>query len=225
MAVDLQSNLIAYWALENLTDSKGTISDLTNNASVTFIAGKILNAAHFVAASNQYLSHASEANLQTGDIAWTFNFWVKLTDKVANSPFLYKGDALNSTFEWIFYYDQASDRFINNTTGTAVTANNFGSPTVGVWYMITVQHASAGGAITIQVNAGTANSTAGVTGTSNASELKIGNDGLGADLNGDLYEIGFWKRALNAQEISALYNGGRGLAYPLLAADFHGAMI
>src|SRR3990167_2143510 len=208
----LLDNLIAYWKLEDLVDSTGTITDLTNNAVVTFTAGKILNAATFASASLQSLSHASEANLQTGDIAWTFNFWVKLTDKVASSPFLYKGDEANSTFEYVCYYDPGTDRFILNVTGNSLSANNFGSPTAGVYYMITVQHAGIGGAITIQVNNGTADSLAAITGTSNASDFRIGHDGndLAHFTNGQIDEVGFWKRALTAGEIIGLFNCGGG---------------
>src|SRR3990167_8467417 len=176
----LIDNLIAYWKLEDLVDSTGTITDLTNNAAVTFTSGKILNAATFASASSQYLSHASTANLQTGDIAWTINYWVKLTDKTANRAFIYKGDVNNSTYEYVTFYNSVADRFRFIIAASTVTADNFGSPTAGVWYMITVQHASAGGAITIQVNAGTADSVAAITGTSNAEPFQIGVDGLGA---------------------------------------------
>src|SRR3990167_2024195 len=210
----LLDNLIAYWKLENVSDSTGTITDLTNNATVTFTAGKILNAGTFASASSQSLSHASEANLQTGDIAWTFNFWVKLTDKVANQAFIYKGDAADSVLEYIVYLDQAGDRLILNVAGTGGTANNFGSPPTGTYFMVTVIHASAGGAITIQVNNGTANSAAGVTGISDANLFRIGRSGAGSYANGQIDEVGFWKRALTAGEITELYNGGNGLTYP-----------
>ena len=37
-------------------------------------------AAKFVGASNQYLSHVSNANLQTGNVDWWISFWIKTTN-------------------------------------------------------------------------------------------------------------------------------------------------
>lgn len=52
----LLTNLVAYWALSDLSDASGNGHTLTNNASVTFGAGKLGNAAYLTNAANQGLS-------------------------------------------------------------------------------------------------------------------------------------------------------------------------
>ena len=48
--------------------------------------------------------------------------------------------------------------------------------------------------------------------------IVFGNTFYGTDryLNGNMHDIGIWNRALSPQEISQLYNEGRGLSYPFI---------
>src|SRR5262252_1520277 len=81
-----QTNLISYWKLDEVSgsrvDTKGT-NTLTDNNTVTSTTGIINNAASFAAASSEYLSLASNATVQTGDIDFTITAWVKMTTKAA----------------------------------------------------------------------------------------------------------------------------------------------
>src|SRR3990167_8093050 len=109
--MSLITNLISYWKFDeasgNAADSQGS-ETLTNNATITYSAGALNNAADLVAASSQYFSRASNANLQTGDIDYTISCWVKLTTKAANFTIITKsqvGGVSASDYEFIYIKD------------------------------------------------------------------------------------------------------------------------
>src|SRR3954464_8446679 len=89
-AFDLTS-LVSYWKLSDVNDSVGG-NTLTNGNTVTFTSGKIGNAATFVAASSQRLSHAANAALRTGDIDFTIPAWAKFASQPANPIVVGKDD-------------------------------------------------------------------------------------------------------------------------------------
>jgi hypothetical protein len=223
--MSLLTSLISYWKLD---EASGTAIDahstnnLTDNNSVGSATGKIGNARSFTAASLQFLSHVSNNFFQAGDIDFTFTAWVKLTSKTNVWPIVAKWDdvAGNNANEYTLFYNSGSDRFVfqvedsSDVTGT-VTANNFGSPSIGTWYFVVVWHDSVNNNINIQVNDGTADTTSWTTGTRTSSaNFKIGtwdNPDAGRYLDGLVDEVGFWKRVLTSQERTNLSNV---LAYP-----------
>lgn len=69
------SGPIAYYTLSDLNDSTGNVRTLTNNAGVTFVAGKVGNAARFSAASSQYLSRSDSVFAISGNLS--ISCWVK----------------------------------------------------------------------------------------------------------------------------------------------------
>lgn len=76
----INTDLISAW---NLNESSGNAADsigsniLTNNNAVTYVSGKLNNAASFVAASSQSLSIASNSTLNVGTGNFAFACWVK----------------------------------------------------------------------------------------------------------------------------------------------------
>ena len=71
----LPQSLVAYYTLSDLRDSTENARTLTNNAAVTFVAGKVGNTARFAAASSQYLSRSDTAFAISGDLS--VSCWVK----------------------------------------------------------------------------------------------------------------------------------------------------
>src|SRR5204862_6616042 len=81
----LLNRLQVYYKLENLTDSRGNSLTLTNQGTVSFSAGKVNNAANFVSASSQYLSHADATAYRMGTGDFSYAFWVKFTESTARA--------------------------------------------------------------------------------------------------------------------------------------------
>ena len=85
---ELRAGLAAYWPLNETAtdgdvaarDESGRGNTLTSNNSVLSAAGKIGNARDFVAANSEFLSIASNADMQFGDRDWTLTLWFKADD-------------------------------------------------------------------------------------------------------------------------------------------------
>jgi hypothetical protein len=222
----LLTDLISYWKLDEASGTRAdsvtaSANDLTDNNTVTATTGKQGDAAHFVNANDESLSKASNDSLRCGNIDFTVAMWVRLTDKAAY--YYIGGKRTVGNIEWELEFAQGSDRFFGTSDAGAVTATNGGSPTAGVWYFLVLWHDAAANTISIQVNNGTANSTA-TGGTSpglTTGAVVLGDIGPGiapgSELNGDIDEVGFWKRTLTADEKASLYNSGSGVTYPAFA--------
>lgn len=216
----LTDDLISYWELNeasgNAIDAHGS-NDLTDNNTVGSAAGKINNARSFVSANTEFLSRATNADLETGDIDFTFSAWVNISDKSTFRGFITKQQA---DIEYILRYDSSTDRlaFYVSSDGsgfTSVSANNFGSPSTSTWYFVTCWHDAAANTINIQVNNGTPNSASHSTGVKvGTNGFAIGGRASGGELwDGLIDQVGFWKRKLTDGERTELYNSGNGLSY------------
>ncbi len=108
----LSNGLVGYWKTDessgNAADSSGNSLTLTNNATVTYTAGKFANAGTFVAASSQYLSTATTISSVKTVSFWTNN--ASTTDE---------------------YINLTSGAYITSSSGT-VSATGFSSPSIYV---------------------------------------------------------------------------------------------
>lgn len=228
----LNIGLNGYWHLEEASGSRADSSQLgltlTDNNSTLNAAGKILNAANFVRASNQYLTRPNETNLVfSGD--QTIVAWVNLTSKQSNEVFIGKGSGalLGATSEYVLKYTSGADRFNFSArfgTSPQAVANTFGSPTLGVWYFLCAIVDSANVTVKISVNNG-AFDTAVSTSTRVTGSLQVmlgsGMNSTGTEVttsavDGLIDAVGMWRRQLTAYEISRLYAGGLGRQIPNL---------
>lgn len=224
-ASSLLTSLVAYWKLEEASgtrvDATGRGNDLTDNNTVTQATGIVGNAAQFTAANSEYLSHADNADLSTGNVDFTVAAWVYLDSKPASvMGFVTKGSGGSTTnAEYSLQYLNTSDRFRlvvfdGGSNAGAAVANNLGSPSTSTWYFVVAWHDSVADTVNIQVNNGTVNSSAYTFGSWDSTEpLWIGRSSSGYQ-NGRIDAVGFWKRVLTAGERTSLYNGGAGLQYP-----------
>lgn len=210
----LLTGLIAYWKLDEASgtrnDSHG-VNHLTDNNTVTSVAGQVNTAAQFTAANSEYLSIADNAALSTGDIDFTICAWVKLDSKSGFRSLVNKGTGAAAGTEYILDYSSASDRFrfmvANDPTLTIVSATSLGSPLVATWYLIVAWHDSVANTINIQVNNGTVDSTAHSAGVQNLTNaFLLGALSLGTShMDGAIDETQFWKRVLTADERTEVY--------------------
>ncbi len=212
----LVGGLISYWKLKDTADSHGS-NTLTNNNGVTFVAGKIGDAANFVAASSQFLHVASNASLQTGDIAFTFSGWFKATSGAGTHCILAKDPAATAN-EYQLYVDNSDTRLNFAVNDGATKTVSVTGLSTSAWHFFVAWHDPVANKIFLQVDNGSVAETA--TGT--LAVANSGAFGIGAlavpdfslnDYEGPIDEIGFWKRLLTAQERTDLYNSGAGLTY------------
>lgn len=219
----LLTGLISYWKLDetsgNRADSHGSNTLAPINAP-GYEAGKIGNSAAFVRASSQGLQIASNSALQTGDIDFSVAAWVKLASKTATNNYIaVKGNNNATAWEYALRYSTATDRFqfaIGNGAAAIVAADALGAPSTGTWYYIAAWHDATANKIYIQVNDGTINNAADAAITANTEPFTIGAAGTPSKFStfdGAIDEVAFWKRTLSADDRTALYNGGAGLAY------------
>ena len=223
----LLNALIAYWpgneASGDLLDLHSNSLTLTDTNSVTNAAGKVYaTARQYTAANFEYHARAGNALLSTGDVDFTFATWVYLDTVAANNAILGKYGALGQR-EYGILYPIASSRIqfrVSNdgTNTTFVNADALGTPSASTWYLVVAWHDSVADTINIQINNGTANSAAHATGVYDSAEgFTIGYASVFSSAR--IGPTAFWKSAaggggvLSADQRTALYNGGTGLAY------------
>jgi hypothetical protein len=207
-ASSLLTGLAAYYPFETLTlDATGHGNNLTNTNGVTQAAGKVGQAASFVAANSQQLQIASNLPLQiNGD--WTWAGW-------------FKPATLSGVYQNLFYAPNVRVFLSGTTSQLAADDLSHGGvspgPTLspGTWYFGWVQWDSATMMFRASVNNGTQASNApGSPLSSGASFVHMGDNGSGNYYGGLLDEVGVWNRKLTPAEMAALYNGGAGVTYP-----------
>jgi hypothetical protein len=132
----LQNGLVGWWKMDetsgNPADSSGNGNSLTNNATVTFVAGKFGNAANLVSTSNQYLSTTTSI---TG--IQTVSFWVNPTATTTyfvdldgtNTISASSGTISTSGSGW-----SSPQIFVNGISSSVLQAN--------VWQLVTVTSAA-----------------------------------------------------------------------------------
>ena len=216
-------SLISWWKLEEAggvrSDSHGT-NNLTDNNTVGQGSGVQGSAADFVEANSEMLSIADNVSLSTGNIDFTVGGWINLDDKSSSHCLAAKGRNTVAGLEYILYYDAGLDRFrfsISDGFGIAgENADNFGSPSAGVWYHVAGWHVASTSELGIAVNGGTADTQTASRNPQDAGDgFAIGNIIAGSPiyLNGLVDEAFFYKKALTADNRTFLYQEGNGVTY------------
>ncbi len=214
----LSTNLVSYWKLDeasgNASDSVGS-NTLTVVGTVTRTTGKINNGAVFATFASDYLTNNTNLGIDGG--ACTYSMWVKQPSDIASGSGTFLAcystgtdtgygieQEYNGGTRRIGFYrlkqGVSQDRFYHNVTlGTIwnhLVLTYDGSTVTGYLNGVSVGTVASSGS-------GTVNLTSGFTIYGGAVSNTI-ND-----------EVGVWSRALTADEVSQIYNSGRGNAYPL----------
>jgi len=195
-------------------------------------------ATHFTAASSQALTHATNANLQTGDIDFTVAAWVYFDSLGADRPIITRWDNSTSSLrEYRLWYNNAASKLefsVWNFTGPFFAdALSAIAVATGTWYYVVGWHDSVANTVNIQVNNGAVVSTAYSNGiTANTVDFNIGRLETGTTfMDGRIERAGFWKSAasgggvLTAGLRTSLYNSGAGKNYSMLSAAEKVALI
>lgn len=212
---NLTDRMFAYYKLDEMstTQSKDSLDNLTNvtfalSSGVSF--GKINNSRIFNATSYGTSTDTKWNNLgQPSNGAFSVNLWVNRTGCVNAMRIIEKGAnqdmritdvgaACDGRWQWV----------VGACTNSSAASPNM--IPLNNWTMITMTFTGSGGKLGMYFDGVLySNTTCGATGLGTAStSMNFGR--YGADLNynfrGQIDEVGFWNRSLNAQEVALLYN-------------------
>jgi len=220
----LSLGLAAYWQLGEASgtraDSHTNGENLTDNATVTQAdgVGAGQKAAQFTLLNSEYLSHADDDVLDTGDIDFTIAGWVYLDSTPADVMYIAsKGLSATPTLEYRLMWDPGAGLFVFDSwapdlgSRDRANASTYGSAPTATWAYVVAWRDKTAGKVRIQVNNGTvdeANIT--VIPAAGNGPFNLGRDAYSSAnyWDGRLQAFGFWKRVLTAAERTWLYNSG-----------------
>ncbi len=224
----LLEDLVAYWKFDENT---GTVADdATGNGNTgtitdaTWAVGKI-NSCLLFDGSNDYVSLGNPVDLAF-DQATPFSvaFWAKVS--LNNAYRLIGALGVASVYQgWSIVQNGGIEIQLihNNSTGNYIVGISAGNIHDGNWHHTTCTYDGssklAGCKVYIDaVPQPFVGTTDALTGSfASTTPIDIGRDQtVGQYLNGNLDEIGIWKRVLQSSEILTLYNYGNGLQYPFV---------
>lgn len=218
-------NLVAAWEMDEAgsfddrVDSHGSSYLTWGGGAVPSTTGVVGNAAQF-GAGGSWLQRGSGADVQTGDVDFTFAFMLKVrtfTGVVTRGILTKAGDTdgeylitwpISGQVPLFGVYGAAG-----YASGTSVSASTFGSWTTGEWRSVICWHDAGANEIAIEVNgvADTASHSAGVYVGTYPFQISRGAYWIGEDQ--DVDGVFFWKRVLTSDERTWLRNGGAWRSY------------
>lgn len=225
---NLLDRLVEWWPLAEQSSTRLGVHaglHLTDNNTVTGADGVGSLASQFTAASSEYLSRASQAALQTGDISFTYAAWVFPDSLTALRVVMGKDGSSSGQRENLLYIATAGQLaflICRPTDDPRQAATAAGAVATSQWSFVVGWHDAAGDTVNCEVNAnGTIATTAtgGAAQSASSAQFEIGRRVYGGSpipFDGRIQRVGFWKRILSADERAWLYNGGRGRDYPFL---------
>ena len=215
-------DLVSWWALEedsgDAADSHGT-NHLTRSGTINNADAKQGKGINFQNIKGRYLSLANNASVNFGHEDFTIGCWFKPEELYEGDypmPFIHKGNAGGATYYEYFLGVSPSKKVILKTRGGGIL---WGSEmTTGNWYFAVGWHVASENKSYLQVNNGSALSYTDTQGggTTHVDDLRIGRSvriGVEAGIKGIVDEMFIYRRALNDDERSWLYNDGMGRAY------------
>lgn len=248
MAVNLLDDLQGYWkhdetGIGNRVDSTEFGNDMEPSglgSAPSDTTGKINNGTQFLAGgSGQGLIIPNTADLLFGDESFTISVWVSLTNDTEGSGAAFA--LLSGTTErsyWMNFSQNPNTWFWSvSPDGTAANQVSLESSaiTFGPFYHLVGIHDADQDEIRFHVTRSDAESeiatalTAAHSGgvwDENTNDIEIGQfTATSGALVGIMDEVGVWRRALNDEELDALYNGGNALSFDNFAASSPSAMM
>lgn len=220
-------DLVSWWALEedsgDAADSHGT-NHLTRSGTINNADAKQGKGINFQNISGRYLYLANNASVNFGHEDFTIGCWFKPEALYGGDPeddypmpFIHKGNAGGATYYEYFLGASVSKKVRLSTRGGST---EWGSVmTTGNWYFAVGWHVASENKSYLQVNNGSALSytdTQGGGTTHSPDDIRFGRNlriGVEAGIKGIVDEMFVYRRALNDDERSWLYNDGMGRAY------------
>lgn len=213
----LSTNLVGYWKLDetsgNAADAVGSNTGVATNITYSLSDGKINNGAHYNGADGKIIFNTIPQTASTSQAA-TYTVWFKSTAAV-RQHILTMGDlySTNDGMQLFIYTDYKLHLDFAGVVGPS-TSNTVID---GIYHFAAV--VLNNGIATLYYDGNSLGSFGGgnlrITGNgTNTRDLGGPADCSCHWFNGSLDEAGVWSRALTANEISALYKSGAGLAFP-----------
>ena len=214
------NSLCGYWKLDETTktladDAYSTRDGSMGSTVICASSGKINTGFNFKVATGSHVMLPADASSQMGTSDFTMSAWVYPTSLPATTWKGYFGGDPNA-FVWGSY---GTDLWgaKNGVAGTPATGLTM---SLNTWQFVAVVFDSTA-------------TTQNLIFYRNDSSVKLNFDynfdagytnylGLLASedsnhLEGNMDEVGIWKRKLTTAEIAALYNSGNGLSYPFIS--------
>jgi hypothetical protein len=215
----LDTSLISYFKLDessgNAADSVGS-NTLTNTAA-TYTTGKINNGASFNGSTGK-LINSSPTGLPTGDATRTLSFWMYPTSVAStNGCPINFGTAATAYRDTPHIYNGGSGTFDISISGESYTLPN--TFVVNNWYHIAITNVTGNKTIKTYVNGVLSLSQL----FSNSINTLVAGLSVGCEINSTSFfyglvdEVAIWSRELSADEVSQIFNSGRGNSYPFTA--------
>lgn len=210
---DLRLGLVVYYTLDEVSgaraDSVGA-NDLTDNNTVGSTAGIIGNAALFVDANLESLSHADDAVFNIGAADFSVQAWVRMAASGTGFDVLLGKDG--ATRDWVLYTDNSNTYVFNlfNAGGSSIVQLQTAALSREVRRQFLISRNAADVALYVD-NGVPVTGTISGTPNNSAAAFRIGSNDLNDHfVDGDVDEVGIWKRELSATNRSKLNNGGAG---------------
>jgi hypothetical protein len=195
------SDALAYFARAGIASGTQTPSSYDNAASFN--------------GTNQFLSIPSNSTLQVGGQAFSFSVWFNVSN-VSGTKYLI-GKSAFSFLEYGLCVNGAAIQMLlgNNSSGWVIVAQSATPVTANTWNHAVFTY--NGTTATIYLNGASVGNASGSITTSGTGEFGIGTSpNYGQNWAGSISSVGFWKRALTASEVTALWNNGAGRTYASL---------
>lgn len=230
----LDTNLVSYWKFDEnagatTAEDVYAINNLTKDGSATFAAGKINNGTDLEGGNNGdawYILDGDQTGLDLNS-DFTFSFWFKPESLPGGYGYCllgkYSSSGNNRSYVLTIYDNAGSDTFSlmispNGTTTGATVQEKVIDISAGTWYYFTITYILATGTAEFFLN-GSSQGTVGSGATSiynGTASFTIGYflSPVTFPYDGMIDEFGVWNRVLDSDEVTALYNEGRGLSYP-----------
>ena len=220
---------LAIHPVSTFTGTVDTVSvqavEITSNAGIASGLSLDGNLCASFNGSTQYLTKASNASLETGDIDFTAFGWINPSSVPvgsSQSPFGKYGASADKR-EWAIFY--ATDGKLNLTVSPDGTSTDTGSIISAIlpvnnWYFIVAKHNSVNNLLKMKINNVSITDVAYTGGLSTFDcPFQIGARGDNTSLfAGRVDNVGFIKRLTTDAEDTSLFNLGKGTKYAQLPA-------
>lgn len=205
---------IAYWSMDDLTDSSGNGNTLSNSGGTTSTTSCKVGTCYNFDGSNDYLY--TSGTILNGVTGATLSIWYKSDVAISSAikTLITNFDTSASTSNIDLLLVSSSPYTYYKFTPNGGNGN-FGGYNANTWYYIVMTWDGSDGYVKVYIN----NVYKGAVYSGNfenplhsvTSTLTIGGQiGFSRYFDGIIDEVGIWNRSLSTAEISQLYNNGTG---------------
>jgi hypothetical protein len=203
----LRASIVAYYKLDDTTDSGPNGYTLTNNNAATFGAGKVGDAASLVAGSSQTLTATIAIGADLTVCGWVY------VSGSANGDLVIVGDWAGGSACALFLRDSGTNLQAQWFSGSGNSVAGTFAATPDAWNWFVFKHNGTRGYF--RVNHGTAQTQTAAHTVSGSVNLYIGANQVFGYPTFSADEIGIFDREITTDEEDYLYASGAGISlYP-----------